>query len=1347
MKSLKRRTTRPGRLIRTGLATILALPATVLGQATGPEEGEVFELSPFEVSTSNDVGYLSTNSTSGTSLNTAIKDLPMALQVINQDFITDLGATDMDEALAYAAGVFTDDQAASNSIGATRSTGSDDRSISSAGSGDRFANVVYIRGLAVPFQNRMGFRYGGVVVTPNSAIALGGLLDSSNIERMEVVKGPNSLLYGVGVLTGIVNVIPEKPLSEPHYEFSVKGGSHDFFRTTADLTGPIFKEGQSFLPGSLNYRVAGAYEERGNWTDFREKQVEYYTVQLEHRWSDKTRIFLEYQNGNTRESGVDSQWIIDEVNRAYDTEFRNEWDEGFNWARHEGTIDSLRSIDPTSFSSSISTTVGEQSGFLLTDQAFAGGGKPEEFRISGPDTYDERDEWNFIADLEVYPLKGLTFNAGVFLSEQETDGLDLSLRSHAASNPLVFNRDTTQFDSQLNGIWNAGGVYGVQMQDVVEAAAGVNISPAEGEDPNWIFPALNDDIKLVEYFWQRDLVKSKSTQARLRGTYTIDSGWLFDTRANHTFLAGYSYLNDKVDFPDGGISNVNAWANPVIENIEGESPEDREARRAALLTDQRSNDGLYYRSIANFEPIYFDGRNDGVDGHNTVRAGDVYLNQDITQEGYYGVYQGKFFDDKVELIFGIRRDIYNAVQYTYKRVDVDDEVLESAAYDTVYSDVLNEISKRFGIPLGDVSDDSKLTPEQIDARESLLNQRTEDGQYVSTYYENTYESGNAGYGYFGANRAGPVDEFYGKVPLSEHEIFEEDVTVDTLTFGINFDITRDLTLYGLYSEGISPNTALRDGDGEIIPAESTRNKEIGLKFDLMDSRISGSVAIFEIQRDNAIWDVDWAPAASKWLDAQLEVNRSREWEIPTFDPTLPSNYYVREQYLADYLGSVIGVDPGKLKFQSIGDTISQTLLREDIPDEIAPTLRDKLILINSVKTQTVFPEEMIAGMNLTQQFGGNVSVNNIGFDPEGLDELFEVSLYNPDTGEITTTQVSSAAVLYHAFMTREIDKTKNSFLANNHPIRYRNFDGAQPQDNNSVDLSRAQGALVTFDETIRGAEFDVVLTVNENLQFVVSYSHIEREANDSFNFTPWRSISSGDEPFVPVFTMLHREYGWEQAGIQPVWVNYDAYSAVASGGGVVSRDAIESAIVEEVENPDQTIPVQDMASRNAQGQELIFIDREGNVINEANPAKSSDYDQVLNGVSLNFNPEDEAAVWGKFTFTEGFLDNLSLNLGVKYVGKSRTSVAFNSASPLNPLTVTPEVSDYFRFDAGMSYRWDWNNYDFRLSLNVYNLFNHTYDVTTTVLDIPNPITGETVTKRTEQYYAPISFRLGLTVSF
>ena len=62
--------------------------------------GDTIFLSPFEVDASTDAGWRSTNTTSGTSLNTPIKELPMSIEVINEDFIDDTGATNFKEALA-----------------------------------------------------------------------------------------------------------------------------------------------------------------------------------------------------------------------------------------------------------------------------------------------------------------------------------------------------------------------------------------------------------------------------------------------------------------------------------------------------------------------------------------------------------------------------------------------------------------------------------------------------------------------------------------------------------------------------------------------------------------------------------------------------------------------------------------------------------------------------------------------------------------------------------------------------------------------------------------------------------------------------------------------------------------------------------------------------------------------------------------------------------------------------------------------------------------------------------------------------------------------------------------------
>lgn len=1322
---------------------ILVAGALLMGPAMSGQEGpeadeQVFELSPFEVSTSQDVGYLSTNSTSGTSLNTAIKELPMAIQVINQDFITDIAATDLDEALIYAAGVFTSDNQASRSVGATRPVSGGDRSISSAGGGNRFANVVYIRGLSTPYQNRMGFRYGGLVVTPNSDVALGGLLDAANMERIEVVKGPNSLLYGVGVLTGIVNVIPEKPLSEPHYEFTVRGGSYDFWRAQADLTGPIDAE---WLPGQLNYRLAGSVETRGHWTAFRGEESEYWAAQLDYTPNKWMNLFLEYQSGYKRIDGIGSQWIFDTVNSAKDSEFRNEFDEAYNWARHDGVIERLKPLDPNGFDSQLATVDANGvtrvfPGFLQEETTFVGGGMADDYRITGPDTFEERNEDNYLVDLTITPIDNLTINAGAFFSNQETFERNLQFSNPNVTDANNFVERIIPSDTQLNNIWLSSGIYGVPMQAVVQDVFGLTDKVDPDQHPgSYILPATTDDVKLIEYLWRDELVRSQSKQYRLRATYTIETPFIIDD-AEHTILAGYSYINDDIDFPDGGINRGNARSNRATD-FTGITIDEGTTGRP--INNPYDKDGLYYRSIANFSPIYFDGRNDGVDGHNTVRAGDAFLNQDVTQEGYYGVYQGTFLKDRLRVIFGVRRDIYNATQSTYKRMDVTDDFLRANALLDVEKEAIDTAKSLSSDPA-----------EQERIASEIIATQTADDRFIATWYQDSFES--ADQGYFGyANRGGGPGDTFGTVPGSVFDVFEEDVKVTTYTFGANYDITPHLTIYGLIAEGISPNTALRDGQGEIIPAEETLNKEIGLKFDLMDGKVSGSISFFRIDRENAIWDVIYAPNASKWADARQNLNRDSNFQIPTYGPEDPTVYYVRSDYMVNYFAEEFGINPESLSFAQVGSNqIQQEVSLGDLDPNLS--IIERLQLVQAVRDNTIMPEAFAQKWDSQAPFGGLLQLNFVGINPDGFDDLMEITLFDPATSEFITKQISNLPVIYSAFADRNIDFTKNDLLADIHPIRYNRLTSfGQPQFNNNVDINQARRALVTFDEEINGFEFEVFYTPTDNLQFVINYTHVEREAKDTFNFTEWESIAGTQGTFVPPFGMLHREFGWENAGIDLAWVDYDAYQAAlgSSGDGVVSIDSIEAGAIDAVSDgeADAVISAQEFTERSEQGQILLLVDRSGNVINENNSARATDYGNTLTGVSLNFNPEDELSIFGKYTFTEGRLQNLSLTAGFKYIGPSETSVAFNTVSPLVGLTVTPEVPERFQLDLGASYRWMWNNVAMRLSVNVYNILDDTYDRTITTIDTRNPITGAEVTKRTEKFYTPTTVRVGLTLSF
>ncbi len=61
----------------------------------------MFELSPFEVTTDRNEGYMATSSLAGSRLNTALKDISSPIQVITPQFMQDTGATNVQDLLLY----------------------------------------------------------------------------------------------------------------------------------------------------------------------------------------------------------------------------------------------------------------------------------------------------------------------------------------------------------------------------------------------------------------------------------------------------------------------------------------------------------------------------------------------------------------------------------------------------------------------------------------------------------------------------------------------------------------------------------------------------------------------------------------------------------------------------------------------------------------------------------------------------------------------------------------------------------------------------------------------------------------------------------------------------------------------------------------------------------------------------------------------------------------------------------------------------------------------------------------------------------------------------------------------
>ena len=157
-----------------------------------------------------DTGYRVPNASTATRTDTPLRDIPQSIQVIPQQVIEDRQLTNLIDTLRSVPGISQADQA-STSIYENPII----RGFSASGSGDVLRNGVR---------------------TPYGAISN---FESATVERIEVLRGPASALFGQGSLGGIINVITKRPLSEPYYSVEASAGSFDFYRGAIDLSGPL----------------------------------------------------------------------------------------------------------------------------------------------------------------------------------------------------------------------------------------------------------------------------------------------------------------------------------------------------------------------------------------------------------------------------------------------------------------------------------------------------------------------------------------------------------------------------------------------------------------------------------------------------------------------------------------------------------------------------------------------------------------------------------------------------------------------------------------------------------------------------------------------------------------------------------------------------------------------------------------------------------------------------------------------------------------------------------------------------------------------------------------------------
>ncbi|MBE9167126.1 TonB-dependent siderophore receptor [Pleurocapsales cyanobacterium LEGE 06147] len=200
-------------------------PESTIAEQEPDEEIEVIATGEAE-----DDDYYVPDASTATRTETPLWDIPASVQVVPQEVIEDQGATNVREVVRNVAGVTFAD-----SIG---------------NRAERFN----LRGFqAEQFLN--GIREDTVFSNRTQQ-------DLANIERVEVLKGPASVLFGRAEPSGIINFITKQPLLEPYYNLEFTAGNFDFYRPSLDISGPLTDNKK------LAYRLNVAYENAGSFRDF-----------------------------------------------------------------------------------------------------------------------------------------------------------------------------------------------------------------------------------------------------------------------------------------------------------------------------------------------------------------------------------------------------------------------------------------------------------------------------------------------------------------------------------------------------------------------------------------------------------------------------------------------------------------------------------------------------------------------------------------------------------------------------------------------------------------------------------------------------------------------------------------------------------------------------------------------------------------------------------------------------------------------------------------------------------------------------------------------------------------------
>jgi len=214
--------------------------------STPSAEEEIVKLSPFIVNASN-TGYYASNTLSGTRLNSDIADLGASVSIITKQQMRDFALLDINDIFNY--------QVSTEGTGNYTNATVNAQGIPTDAASLNPQSANRIRGLGAATIFLGGFETSGRVP-----------IDPLNIDALEVNRGPNSSVFGIGGVAGSVNAVPSSAnLSRNKAQVTARYDSVDGYRTTLDVN-QILKQDVLAIRASMAVQHDG-FERRPSGVD------------------------------------------------------------------------------------------------------------------------------------------------------------------------------------------------------------------------------------------------------------------------------------------------------------------------------------------------------------------------------------------------------------------------------------------------------------------------------------------------------------------------------------------------------------------------------------------------------------------------------------------------------------------------------------------------------------------------------------------------------------------------------------------------------------------------------------------------------------------------------------------------------------------------------------------------------------------------------------------------------------------------------------------------------------------------------------------------------------------------